>query len=145
MPSPRQAHGLIALMPEVLAFARGKGLDAPPELVEWVLMRYDDTQRAWRSERATQALRERRLKGVRYTRHAGYGWRWSGRRGRQRRVPDEAERKVVERIIAWWAQGYSWYEIARHLMLTKVNTAEGREWSVARVRRAYRAAIDGSL
>jgi hypothetical protein len=97
--------------------------------------------RAWRSERAMEALAEKRAKGMRWTRHPGYGNRWSGRRGHQRRVPDPGERRVMAAILAWWQDGCSWYEIARHLMLNKVHTAEGREWSRSRVRRAFVAQL----
>jgi hypothetical protein len=145
VPSPRKAYRLAEHVPEVLALVRGNGLDAPPQLVQWVLMRYDEMQRAWRSERATQALRERRVKGVRYTRHAGYGFRWAGRHGHQRRVPDHEERRVMAAILRWWQEGCSYYDIARHLLLNRIKTGDGREWSPSRVRRAFLAAINSAI
>jgi hypothetical protein len=141
MPSPKQAHGLTALLPEVLAFVRGKGFEVTAQQLLPMLVKYDEMQRAWRSERATQALRERRLKGLRYTRYPGYGYRWSGRRGHQRRVLDHQERRVMAAILRWVQEGASYFDIAGHLLISRITTAQGREWSPSRVRRAFLAAI----
>src|SRR5262249_52353773 len=88
-----------------------------------------------------QALRERRLKGVRYTRHAGYGFKWAGRRGRQRRVPDEAERRGLAAILRGGRGGCSYYDISPHLFLNPIKKSDGREWSASRVRRAFVAQL----
>jgi hypothetical protein len=94
-----------------------------------------------RSEAAIWGIRARRRQGFRHTRHAGYGYRWAGPKGRQRRVPDKAERVVMGKIAEWRHAGYSWYAIAANLLRQRVETSAGREWSPARVRRAYYAEL----
>ena len=126
--------------PEFMECLHRKGLEVPVELLGPLLRAIDRTKQAWRSEAATQAIRDRQCRGLRYTRHAGYGFKWVGRRGHQRRVPDEGEQRVMRHIVTWWEEGFSWYEIARHLLLNRVKTADGHEWSEPRVRRAYHAA-----
>jgi hypothetical protein len=141
MPSPSRAYRLAEHVPEVLAFVRREYPDVSADQLQPILSMFDENMRAWRSERAMEALEDRRRRGLRSTRHAGLGWRFSGRRGHQRRVPDDAERRVMAKVVEWWEAGYSWFEIARHLLLNKVKTADGREWSPSRVRRAFLAAI----
>lgn len=78
------------------------------------------------------------LAGLRCCRYPGYGWRWttSGKR-----VIDMEECKVAEMIRTWRAAGLSWAEMARSLLLRKIKTKNGCEWSAARVRRVYLASV----
>jgi len=48
------------------------------------------------------------------------------------------------KIVEWKGQGYSYYDIARHLLVSKVRTADGGECSPSRVRRVFLAAINGA-
>jgi DNA invertase Pin-like site-specific DNA recombinase len=94
-----------------------------------------------RREVARRALLERKCRRVRHTRCPGYGWRWEGPPGEQRRVPDDEERAVIGKIIEWKQAGFSWYSIAAWLLRQRVKTAAGREWSPSRVRRACLAEL----
>lgn len=79
---------------------------------------------------------EKKQQGRRYCRYAGYGYRWS----RGRRVPDPQEASTIGRIVTMRDDnGLSWYAIAAQLLREHVVTRNGREWSPARVRRAYLA------
>jgi hypothetical protein len=74
--------------------------------------------------------------GLKYCRYAGYGFRWF----RGRRVADPGEQAVMAQIVAWKEAGWSFRRIAVELMVRRVKTPGGTEWSTDRVRRAYRAA-----
>jgi DNA invertase Pin-like site-specific DNA recombinase len=91
-------------------------------------------RQALRSGVVREAMAERRAQGKRHCSSAGYGWRWT--RG-GRRVPDRQEQEVIRKIIEWKQQGYSWAQIAGHLLRQGVTAPNGREWSAARVRRAF--------
>ena len=75
--------------------------------------------------------------GLKYCRYAGYGFRWF----RGRRVPDLDEQQVIKLIVERRRAGHSWYEIAAGLLRQGVQTAGGRDWSVARCRRACGAEL----
>jgi hypothetical protein len=89
----------------------------------------------WRPRPLTRE--EKRAAGLKYCRHPGYGYRWY----RGRRVPDPHEAAVMAEIVELRRQGCSWYRIAAALLRQGVVTREGREWSPARCRRAYQAAV----
>lgn len=131
------------------AAARGVGLVVAPAPGAWLPLdepalrrlaaaaaELRELDRAGHREATRAGLAMARAGGRRYTRHPGYGYRWAGRPGRQRRVADPFERAVIERIAAWRAAGHSCRRIAAHLMEHRVPTADGREWSADRVRRA---------
>ena len=80
---------------------------------------------------------KKKARGLKYCRYAGYGYRWF----RGRRVPDEHEAAVIAKVVEWKQKGYSWYGIASHLLRNRIRTSDGREWSVARCRRAYAASV----
>jgi hypothetical protein len=75
---------------------------------------------------------DKKQMGLRYCHHAGYGWRW----WRGKRIPDPDEREIMSLICDWKLAGHSYGAIARHLLRHQVVTRAGKEWSVARVRRA---------
>jgi len=97
--------------------------------------------RSARSQAVREGMRRRKLEGRKYCRHPGYGFTWRGKKGRERREPHPSEQAVMAKIVEWWDAGYSWYQIAAHLLRHGVRTAQGREWSPSRVRRAYLAAL----
>jgi DNA invertase Pin-like site-specific DNA recombinase len=99
--------------------------------------------RSVRSRAVREGMRRRKLEGRKYCRHAGYGFTWKGKKGRERRAPHPHEQAVIGKIIEWRDAGLSWYQIAAHLLRHRVLTADGREWSESRVRRAYLAAVLG--
>lgn len=76
---------------------------------------------------------DKKAAGLKYCAHAGYGYRWL----RGKRVTDLREAATISLIVQLRQQGLSWYRIAAHLLRERVRTSSGREWSVARVRRAY--------
>jgi hypothetical protein len=84
------------------------------------------------------AKRRRRRRKRRLPR-IGRRWSWN------RQIPDRQEQEAIGRIVAWRQQRWSWYRIARELLLTGVKTASGRDWSTARVRWAYHAYRDRFL
>jgi DNA invertase Pin-like site-specific DNA recombinase len=94
-------------------------------------------------EAIKEGLYVKKLKGERYTNYCGYGWRWQGPRGAQRRVADQSERATIRQIIELRDAGASWSQIALQLLRSGVRTAGGGEWSVSRARRAYLAATRG--
>src|SRR5262249_60950915 len=69
------------------------------------------------------------------------GYEWKGREGKHRRAPNAYEQAVMAKIHEWRFSGYSFYQIAAHLLRHGVPTADGREWSPSRVRRAWLAAL----
>jgi hypothetical protein len=73
----------------------------------------------------------------RHANHAGYGYAW--RRGK--RVEHAAEREQMAAIVRYRQAGYSFNDIYFHFLKNRVKTKAGREWSVARIRLAYKAAL----
>jgi DNA invertase Pin-like site-specific DNA recombinase len=102
---------------------------------------HGQSSRSARSRAAQAGIARARAAGRRHSRHPGYGFKWVGRKGHQRRIPDDFERAVIGRIVAWREGGHSWRAIAVHLLRHGVTTSAGAEWSVSRVRRAYSAAV----
>jgi hypothetical protein len=90
---------------------------------------------SYRSEAIAFALAERRAAGRKYCRHAPYGFRWVGPKGRQRLEPIPYEQQTIARIVDWRRRGYSIEAIYYHLRTHNVHTPEGREWSGDRIRR----------
>jgi hypothetical protein len=144
MPSPRQPYRLADHATDVLAYMRRAGHDVSLDQLVPILAMFDENLRAWRSESAMEALEERRRRGVRYTRHAGYGYRWAGRRHHQKRVPDEGEWNALAEIVKQRQQGVSWREITKDFSARGIKTADGREWSSGRIRRAFAVAVSQS-
>jgi DNA invertase Pin-like site-specific DNA recombinase len=107
--------------------------DSGGEAMERALQAFAELRRNFRSEATTLGMQEKKQRGEKYCRHAGYGYRW--RNGR--RVPNESEQAVISWIVEWREDGQSWYAIAARLLREGVKTASGNEWSPSRVRRAY--------
>jgi DNA invertase Pin-like site-specific DNA recombinase len=127
----------------VVDFANGEPLEPtafPVELIVKVVEGFRAFERKVRSEAIRMALLERKLKGCRYTRCPGYGFRWVGRKGQQRRVPDLEERTVIRRLNKWRSMGYSLNRIYSHLLRIGVKKRDGQPWSRSRINRV----LDGA-
>lgn len=86
-----------------------------------------------RGEAVSEGMREKKRQGKKHCRHAGYGFLW--RCGK--REVHLKEQAVMAKIVEWREKGFSWYGIAAHLLHHRILTADRREWSTSRVRRAY--------
>jgi DNA invertase Pin-like site-specific DNA recombinase len=106
-----------------------------------ILRAMRELNRSGRSEAVSEGMRARKAAGVKYCRYPGYGFKWGGPTGLERRKPDVDEQGIMARIVEWKRAGFSWYQIARHLLRNRMVTPAGREWSPSRVRRAYFAAV----
>ncbi len=92
-----------------------------------------DWKKRDRSDAVSEGMREKRQRGKKHCRHAGYGFRWS----HGKRKDDPKEQDMIANIVEWRDKGFSFNEIAAHLLRCGVVAATGREWSPSRVRRAY--------
>jgi DNA invertase Pin-like site-specific DNA recombinase len=89
-----------------------------------------------RSDAVSEGMQDRKHRGRKHCHYAGYGHHW---RYGKRKVHSE-EQETIAKIVVWREQGFSWNEIAARLLRHRVLTADGREWSASRVRRAYLSA-----
>lgn len=113
-----------------------------------ILAAFSELERAFISERTKDALAGKVRKGVRHTRHAGYGFNWKtvyidGKRVKVKERNDE-ERNVMRSILMWRMQDepLSWDEIRQHLTYTlRLKTKDGGLWDNNRVRRVCEAEL----
>jgi DNA invertase Pin-like site-specific DNA recombinase len=91
------------------------------------------------SEAIRAGIAERRRQNRRHTCWPPYAYRWTGRAGNRRLTVDDAEWTTIRRIAEWRDAGLCWRSIASKLR--GVLTRAGKEWSAARCRRAFLAAI----
>ena len=109
-----------------------------------VLVAFAELERKYISERTREALQNRAKRGLTKSGRAKYGFRFEERRigGKMIKVPiaDMDERKLMNRIVQLRHADppWSWYQIALMFLEEGRTTKEGRNWSVDRVRRAYR-------
>jgi DNA invertase Pin-like site-specific DNA recombinase len=97
--------------------------------------------RSGRGEAIAEGMRRKKEQRRRHCKDAGaYGHRWV----RGRLVVDEDEQNVIRHILRWREEGFTYHAIAVHLLLNRVRTAKGGEWSEARVRRVCLAAYSPS-
>ena len=75
--------------------------------------------------------------GLKHCYHPPYGYRFE----KGKPVRNEEELAVMDKIVELKHAGQSYYRIAAKLLRERVLTPAGEEWSPARVRRAYQAAI----
>jgi hypothetical protein len=121
-------------------FAESKGI--PLDVSTRAIEVYLAFERQSHSNAIRSGLRARRRQGLRHTRCPGYGYRWAGPKGRQRRIVDEDEMDLICRMRRWrWERRLSYYSIAAHLLRHGARTSDGREWSVSRVRRAILSVV----
>jgi DNA invertase Pin-like site-specific DNA recombinase len=91
--------------------------------------------RKFRSETARTALLKLRRQGCRYTNFPGYGFRWVKRRGRQIRVVDPGEKKVIEWLKRLWLKGFSLDRLYCNLLENHIKQRNGKPWSRSRIYR----------
>ena len=101
------------------------------DLMVKALQAMQTLNRSARSEAVREGMRARKEQGRKYCHHPGYGYVWNGRGGRK---PDDYEQAIMAKIVEWKRAGWSWNQIAAHLLRQRVRTSAGREWSPARVR-----------
>lgn len=90
-------------------------------------------------ERLRQGHRTRKALGKVPSGRAKFGFKFTGRKGYRRRVPDEDERAVMKKIVQWRDEGHTWERIYHHLWQHGIKRRDGKEWTEPSVRRAYRA------
>jgi DNA invertase Pin-like site-specific DNA recombinase len=71
--------------------------------------------------------------------YAGYGFKPAGPKGKKKRVPDPEERGVMAWIVKQHLDRYTWRDMYLTLLERGVKTRRGKEWSIARIRRAVLA------
>jgi DNA invertase Pin-like site-specific DNA recombinase len=107
---------------------------------------FAELERKLISQRTKEALALRKRKGQKHNRFPGYGFHWVKRRDSEGRVHrykerHDEERRVMQEIVKWHIDGFSWETIAEHLSGQGIVTKDGRPWSISRVRRAYFAEL----
>ena len=112
-----------------------------------ILAAVAELERNYISIRTKEGLRSRKRAGIKYTRHAGYGFTWEKQKdiatGKKVRVkvPCPEEREVMKKIAMWRIQDqpFGWDEIVVHLATLGIRTKDDGVWDSNRVRRACRA------
>jgi DNA invertase Pin-like site-specific DNA recombinase len=92
------------------------------------------------AERTREMKQYQKRHGLATNGHAGYGYKFVGGRGNKKRVPDPEERGVMAWIVKQHMQNYTWRDMYLALRDRGVKTRKGKEWSIARIRRACVAA-----
>lgn len=132
---------------EVFTFLRNRGVELvivePPEAILGLdaLLAADQAQQALadqhRTEQTRQAIRNRKNRGRKWNANAPLGYRWFHRTLR----PWPAEQAELARVVELHDGGLSWQATARRLLCGKRGTVRnGRDWTIAGVRRRYHAA-----
>lgn len=113
-----------------------------------ILGAFAELERAFISERTSESMKARKRRGEGGGRPR-YGFKHEVRTrmvdGVRKKylveVPDPYERRIMKMILAWRTQEvpWSWSIIREKLMLAKLKTTDGKEWSDARIRRAAKA------
>ncbi len=113
----------------------------PLEETAKALEAYRTLNRNCQSESTRIALIERRRQGCRYTNFPGYGYRWVRRRGRQIRVPDQDELRVIAWLKKSWLAGQSLDQLYFKLLENRTRTRSGKPWSRSRIYRVLRKVL----
>jgi DNA invertase Pin-like site-specific DNA recombinase len=92
-------------------------------------------------ERTAAAVKIARQNGKAANGCAGYGFKYVGAKGHKRRVADLEERAIMKRILKSRCDGCSWEAIYFDLLQQGIRTREGKEWSLSRIYRAFRAGL----
>jgi hypothetical protein len=113
-----------------------------------ILVAFAELERAYIAERTREALNNRAKRGLSRNARPKYGFRVEkrniGGKIEKVNVADLDERRLMHRILQMRANDppYSWYQIAVLFMEEGIKTKDGRDWSVDRVRRAYRRELE---
>jgi site-specific DNA recombinase len=117
------------------------------QLVIHVMGAFAQFERRRIAERIREALAVRRRNGRPVSGKPPHGFQIAHARDETGKVvdeyfvPDEHERRVGRRIVAWREQGLTFAQIYFHLLRFKVRTTEGNEWSLGTIRRTYAAEV----
>jgi hypothetical protein len=90
-----------------------------------------------RSERARAAHAARKAGGRAKNQFPGYGFKFTGPRGRLRRVPDPQEREAMGEIVRLRGAGRSWREIDVEFMRRRIRRRNGKSWHLSSIAKAY--------
>lgn len=112
-----------------------------------ILAAFAELERAFISERIKEGIKHSLNDGYRVRKHTPIGFKKKrvirSDKVKYLAVPDPDERAIMRQIVNWRSEDppYSWESIYWHLREQKVTTADGFEWSVGRIRRAYKAEL----
>jgi DNA invertase Pin-like site-specific DNA recombinase len=90
-----------------------------------------------RAERARAAHAARKAGGRAKNQFPGYGFKFTGPRGRLRRVPDPQEREAMAEIVRLRNAGKSWREIDVEFMRRRIRRRNGKSWHLSSIAKAY--------
>ena len=93
------------------------------------------------AERTAAAVRIARQNGKAANGFAGYGFKYVGAKGHKRRVEDPEERAMMKRIVKARCESCAWAAIYFEFLKLGIRTREGKEWSISRIFRAFRAEL----
>jgi DNA invertase Pin-like site-specific DNA recombinase len=108
---------------------------------------FAEIERKLISQRTKEALALRKRKGQANSRYAGYGFtferRWDRERGKyvKVKVACPEERSLMQQIVKWKLDGYTWDAISLHFDKLKIVTKHETPWSRSRIFRAFRAEL----
>jgi DNA invertase Pin-like site-specific DNA recombinase len=108
---------------------------------------FAEIERKLISQRTKEALALRKRKGQANSRYAGYGFnyerRWDREQGKHVKVKVACpeERALMQQILKWKVEGYSWDSISLQFDKLKVVTKDNKPWSRSRIFRAFRAEL----
>lgn len=102
-----------------------------------------DFETARSHERATVAVERKRERGRPLNQYgAGFGFKLAGPSRRRYAVPDKQEQATIRWIVDQRRQGFSFEHIYFDMLRRRVKTRTGKEWSLARIKRAHDAAVN---
>lgn len=125
---------------------------------------FAEFERCLIAERTSKGIQSIKARGERHTNSPGYGYRWQDMWTKDEvtgksvyrpvRVNDPKERAIMEDIVRWYHDGWSFDKITMHLAhgkmgdgtfgvpcVNKLNGQRGR-WSADRVKRMYKAQLE---
>ncbi|MFO0931129.1 MAG: recombinase family protein [Planctomycetota bacterium] len=101
---------------------------------------FAEYERSMIRARTVAALRARRERGLRFTLHPPYGWRFVG----GRMVADPAQQKTLVRMRTLRSRGETYRAIGARLLAEGRRPARAKAWSIGMVRSlVHRAPPDG--
>lgn len=109
---------------------------------------YAELERKLTAQRTREALALRKMEGSPVSRYVGYGFKLerrycpSAKKVKRYKVADPDERIVMGEIVKWRVGGSTFEEIYFHLLMAKILTRDGTEWSYDRIRRAFLAELE---
>src|SRR4051812_29318055 len=108
---------------------------------------FAEIERKLISQRTKEALALRKRKGQANNQFAGYGFTFERKWDKDRRkfvkvkVACPEERALMQQVLKWRVEGYTWDAIAMQFDKLKVMTKHKTPWSKARIFRAFQAEL----